>query len=389
MTIARIILHTVRLPQHRYSVPIAQTEPDQAGPINLMTGHPHHDLLPLDRLHMAMLAQVEQQDYASLQYGDNRGDPVLRAHIADMLNSDLDGVQASASRPISADDLMVSLGISHAGDLFARLLLKPHETVLVDELTFFCMVDIFSDLHLQVVTVPMTADGPDLDALRSLARQHKAKAFYHIASAHNPTGRSSSAAQRDALAQLAAEEGLYLLIDEVYQQLGHARAQPPGFGRYVADNPWVVVLGSLSKSFGPGLRLGWIHAAPSLLDRLSSSGLVGAMSGVSPLSTGIVSRMFEQGSVQAHLKEVNVALARREERLHRSLSSAGIEHTRPQGGYFIWAKLNLPDNPHVRLMRGRRFGQTAQAGEMSRLCFAFEREERLDQAGEAILRAMA
>ena len=347
--------------------------------IDLSTGHPHNDLLPLHQFHSAMLAQITRMDHDALQYGYEGGDPLLREHLSQWLSLPL-------------NELMISAGISQAIDLCAGMLTRPGDTILVEESTFFRVLQIFRDHHLNIIPVPITDEGLDLDALEHLCQTHQPTMLYSIPSAHNPTGVTTSLAHRARLYQLALEYRFTLLADEAYQFLSHEQDAPQSFSRF-PSHPHVITLGSFSKIVTPGLRLGWIHAHPDTLTRLQASGMLGSGGGFSPVMMALLARMFEQGTVTQHLQRVNAELAQRRQALCTLLEQHHVPYQTPQGGYFIWA--TLPDHDQERgtfraqhtsvtVSRGERFGAAPHLRQYARLCFAFEHEGNFAQAVQVL-----
>ena len=132
-----------------------------------------------------------------------------------------------------------------------------------------------------------------------------------------------------------------LLADEVYQLLYYHEQPPRPFADYVNDAP-VLSLGSFSKILAPGLRLGWVQAAPATVNRLVESGIVQSGGGLNPVITGVVRSALELGIQQQYVEGLRTLFADRvaamDEALRRTMPS-WVDFRTPTGGYFYWLQV--------------------------------------------------
>ncbi len=149
-----------------------------------------------------------------------------------------------------------------------------------------------------------------------------------------------SADRRAQLLAVSREHDLLIVADEVYPLLDFGTAPPLPFAAHV-QSARVLSLGSFSKICAPGLRLGWIHGAPALLNTLMDSGLVQSGGGLNPFVAGVMRSMMELGLVDAGLDGLKQVYAERSASLCRALRATLPDATlvEPLGGYFVWLQL--------------------------------------------------
>ncbi|MGA0895578.1 MAG: PLP-dependent aminotransferase family protein [Ilumatobacteraceae bacterium] len=363
------------------------------GVIDLGLGQPDRSVYPVEAMREASAAVLGGHDHEFLQYGAEYGERLHRLALATFL-TDAYGVS------VDPEHVLTTNGNSHALDVVCTLFTRPGDVVVVEDPTYFFAPGIFADHGLTVVGVPLDGEGIDtaalaerLSALRAAGTP--ARFVYCIPSSQNPTGISASAARRRELVDLAHEHDLLIVADEVYHLLEYGPPGPPPMSAY-ADSGRVLSLGTFSKILSPGLRLGWIHAAPPLLARIADCGLVISGGGFNPFTSAIATHVIESGSLAQNIAALCTEYSHRlhvvDEALRRHMP-ADVSWTAPTGGYFVW--LNLPagvDGSAVR-QAGRESGVDVRQGSLFavsgnfdshlRLCIA---RYRADDLGEGIAR---
>jgi DNA-binding transcriptional MocR family regulator len=191
-----------------------------------------------------------------------------------------------------------------------------------------------------VVGAPLDEDGLVVDALEPLIEAHRPRFIYTIPVFQNPTGVCLSPARRAALLDLAARHRILLVEDDLYGRLGYEGQTP--LALQAEDGAGLVIhVGSFSKSLLPGVRIGYIAAAPDLISRLvvakQSDDLCSP-----PLLQRAMALFLQHGRLAAHLRR---ALPRYRERRDALLSAlvqhfpAGLRWTTPRGGFCSWVAL--------------------------------------------------
>ncbi len=293
-----------------------------------------------------------------------QGLPVLREAVARHY--------ARRGLPTSPDQVLVTSGAQHGLGLVLGLLAAPGDRVLVDAPTYPHALDALRRAGCRPVPVALGPDGWDPDGLRAALRQSAPRLAYVIADFHNPTGRLMPGDQRAALVRAARDTRTTLVVDEALVDLGLDR-QPPE--PVAAHGPDVLTLGSMSKSFWGGLRVGWVRGPEPVVARLAA------------LRAGVDlgSPVLEQLAGAALLADADRVLVPRRELLRdrrATLLALLADHlpdwrVRPgPGGLSLWARLPAAHSSAlaaaalghgVRLTAGPRFGVDG----------AFEREVRL------------
>ncbi len=305
------------------------------GTINFGVGQPSADLLPVEIARQAMLSFLAAAQPFDLNYGVPRGDARFLNTLAAFLSRNYGAVA-------SPDSLFTTGGNSQALSLVSTVFAKPGNTVFVEEPSYFLAFNIFRDHHLNIVSIPMDDDGPNLSELENALAQHSPAFFYTIPSYHNPTGRNSSAERRQEIVGLARSHDLLIVADEPYQLLYYYDEPPPAYGTMI-DSGVVLSLGSFSKILAPAMRLGWIQTSESLIEKILSIGLIHSGGCINHISSHIAQHAMTLGLLDAHLEKLRDTYRGRVEAMDMALKENfdGIATwTRPDGGYFFWLRFD-------------------------------------------------
>jgi len=360
------------------------------GEIHLGIGHPADDLLPKELLREAAQNRLSTQSSAFLQYGADAGDGHFRVQLGQFLTE-------AYGLEVAPETLFISSGISQALEMLCASLSRPGDVIFVEEPSYFLAFSIFRDYGLELLPVPMDAEGLDVEALEPLLKKHKPKFLYTIPAHQNPSGLTLSQARRERLVALAEIHNFYILADEVYQLLSYASDVPKPMAQYTGTGR-VFSLGSFSKILAPGLRLGWVQAAPEHVERLTKRGVVQSGGGLAPFTSGVVRSALELGLQNRYLEQLKETYKGRLEVMDAALKSLLVHYQKPEGGYFFW--LELPNNlaadtlldvakKHgVNFQIGTKFSVRGELKNYLRLCFAYYDEADLTEGvrrlGESI-----
>ncbi len=213
---------------------------------------------------------------------------------------------------------------------------------------------IFRDHGLELAPVTGDADGLCVDALAdaldALRRQGRRPRFlYTVPTFGNPTGATMPLARRQVLVALAQANGLTVLEDDVYRELWYDAPAPPPLHslasarqRGLALNGGVIRLGSFSKILAPGLRLGWLLAAPEIVQRCVRSGMLDSGGGVNHFTAHVVAAFMALGLFDPHIEQLRGVYRARRDALLAALERfmpAGVCWRVPGGGFFVWVRL--------------------------------------------------
>lgn len=344
--------------------------------IDLTTGHPDPDLLPVDLFRSLSL---ESQNLA---YGQQAGSDQFRQTLSKWLTEDY-------GLPVNADELLVTNGASNALDMICSLLSQPGATVLVEDPCYFIALKLFKARGFNVVALPMDDEGIELQALEQAIEQYNPAFIYTIPCFHNPTGITQSHHRRQALVKLVAEKQCVLVADEVYQSLYFDQKPPAPLASYDRNAP-VLSIGSFSKILAPGMRLGWIQGSGELLHRLTNSALLFSGGGLAPVTSALVGSLIVRGEFQSNLAHLRQTYAARSEVLYDGLVSTfgdQIQLKKPDGGYFLWvsfvdgrdvaSKRDQARALGVNYLPGNLCSASGQFRSSMRLCFAWYPQPQL------------
>lgn len=273
-------------------------------------------------------------------------------------------------------------GCSMGTDICARVHAKAGDYVVCEAPTYYLCHQMFRERGLNLLEVPVQEDGMDIDALEKVlqaAAPGSVKLVHTVPVLHNPTSVTMSNDKRARLMSLARQYDFMVIADEAYQLLHFAKApvQPLVFHDDPAE-PRCLSLGTFSKLIGPGIKVGWIHAHPALLEPICNMGFF--QSGNNPVtfsSTALV-HFIETGALAQHIRVVCAALRRKCELLVRELQAIGLEPLIPQGGYFVWVKRRGRDGKMTgRNGEGMSLYPPDEFKDYMRLCFAWLTDEQI------------
>lgn len=315
-----------------------------------------------------------------------QGYPAFREALAKFL-------EEQTGLEVAPEQLAVTGGISLGLNLVAQIFASPGQKVATGDPTYFLARGILQTCQLEVVGIPVDADGLDVEALGTrLERGMQIALCYVIPSFHNPCGINLAPERAERLVDLAVRHDFLVVADEPYPML-HFGARPPGMMSYDRGRGRVLSLGSFSKILGPGLRLGWVHAQAALIDCFLQHGVLQSGGGLNPVVSALVHETIRSGFLAGHIQSLRSALSSRARALTAALDAhlPELEYTPPAGGYFVWGRLpQIADTTalldHCRtefgvgFTPGPRCAIERDLSAFLRLSFAFYDEAELDQA---------
>jgi GntR family transcriptional regulator/MocR family aminotransferase len=294
------------------------------------TGDPH--LFPAEEYRKVIQNVLRRDGIDAFEYGDRRGYSPLRETIAHVL--------AIQGFPIKPEQLLITAGSQQALALVAQLLLKPGETILVEEPTYAGALDLFRTLGLKIIGVPVDEHGMQVELLEPLLQRHHPRLIYTIPNFHNPTGTCLSSARRYHLLSLADRYNIPILEDDFVGDLRYeGRAQPalksldPG-GR-------VIYISTFSKMVMPGLRVGFLAAEGPIYDRLVEFKRATDLA-TANLNQRALELYVTVGRYQAHLRRSCQLYRKRRDAMIAAIQRylpARVSADIPLGGLFIWLRL--------------------------------------------------
>lgn len=304
--------------------------------IRMAIGIPDAATLPKAAIEASARRAIGKPGEAAFVYGFGMGYTRLRAMLAERYSRDR-GMQ------VNEDWFQLTNGSAGAIDLICRTLINPGDVIIAESPTYMGTLRNFKGVLADVRAVPMDSQGLKIDALRAtveslLAEGRTIKFIYTISTFHNPTGYTLSEARRVELLQLAAEFNLLVLDDDAYGELYFGNAPPRSLSA-LSGGHGVVTVGTFSKILATGLRVGWIHGEPSLVELF---GKMRFAMGLNQLMVRILADYMEDGQLDRHITEMRTLYRTKMETLADALAHhAGefVEFVRPTGGFYLWANM--------------------------------------------------
>jgi 2-aminoadipate transaminase len=304
-----------------------------AGATDVITfsgGFPDPATFPSDVLGEIASRLLAEDVAVALQYSPTEGLPGLRDYVAGRLESH------QGRRP-AAGELMITSGGIDCMELVAKSMVDPGDAVVVEAPTYLGAIMAFRGYEADLHGVPMDDDGMQVDVLADLLEAGlRPKLLYTIPDHQNPTGLSLPAPRRTALVELARRYRFLIIEDVAYRELGFDGTAPPSLWSAAPDV--VIQAGTFSKTFFPGVRLGWAAGPPEVIAQL-----VTAKQNSDQCSGALGQRMLEDYGRSGHMDRQLVAsralYARRADLMGQALQAhmpEGTSWTTPRGGFFTW-----------------------------------------------------
>jgi len=283
---------------------------------------------------LARFARSGKKSYALP--GAAEGYPPLRSQIA--LKLGLAGVQ------VAPEQILMTFGATQGIDLICRGLLNPGDTVAVEEPTYFGLYAQLRAQGMKLVAVPRLDSGPDLKVLDEVCAAYRPRVFFTQTLLHNPTGGSTSPATAFGLLEIARRHGVLIVEDDVFGDF-HPSPNPLRLAQ-VDGLKQVIYLGSFSKVLSPSIRVGFLAAAPELMEVFIEHKLLSVFS-TSELDERLVFELLSNGNFHKHMDRIRTRLSHNRAQAVQGLSRAGLEPVlAAEGNLFIWAR--LPEEVEVR-----------------------------------------
>ncbi|WP_432245292.1 PLP-dependent aminotransferase family protein [Arthrobacter sp. G.S.26] len=307
------------------------------GLVSLAGGSPYLQSLPLDRLAATSARIIAEEGLTALQYGAGQGTAELRAQICEVMAAE--GI--TDARP---ENVVVTAGSQSAQDVATKVFCDPGDVVLVEDPTYVGALNTFEAYQVQVETVPMDEHGlvPDLLEARIAALQlagRTIKFLYTIPNFNNPSGITLAAERRQQIVDICRKANILVLEDNPY---GLLRFDGRPLAPLRAANPDdVIYMGSFSKIFAPGLRIGWA-LVPAHLQRRYYLAAESVTLCPPALNQMLVSAYLRDYDWKGQIETYRGLYAERCRAMIEALEEhlpAGATWTSPDGGFFVWVTL--------------------------------------------------
>jgi len=312
--------------------------------VSLAGGMPNLAALPMDALAGEVADLVAREGHVALQYGSAQGRPELREQICEVMA--LEGIRADP------DDVVVTIGSQMALDLVTRIYCDPGDVVLAEGPSYVGALGSFAAYQARVVHVAMDAHGLVPSLLRAALEtvRPRPKFLYTVPTFHNPAGVTLSVERRAEVLAICREYGVAVVEDNPYGLLGFSGHTYPALRSLDRD---VVYLGSFSKTFAAGLRVGWALVPPAVRDRLVLAAESATLCPPS-FTQMLVSRYLAAHDWRSQVKTYTEAYRERRDAMLRALETylpPGCTWNVPDGGFYVW--LTVPEGVDTKAMLPR------------------------------------
>ncbi|MBV8490838.1 MAG: PLP-dependent aminotransferase family protein [Candidatus Eremiobacteraeota bacterium] len=329
----------------------------ESGRISFVQGVAPDEPSPLGELAKSF-ERVARDPRFVLSYGDSVGYEALRTTIAARMN-------ARGAEGVAASDVIVLTGSTQGIAIVAQSLAEPGDEIIVESPSYPGALQVFQISGLRAIPVPVDDEGMRVDHVEAILRTRRPRFIYTMPSLHNPTSASMNADRRERLATIARRAGIPIVEDDPYGPLAVASEAKEAAPPIVALAPdHVVYLSTFSKTIAPSLRVGWLVAPRTILERLL----------LRKQAYDMATSLYVQAAITDYLTrgyDAHVEQLRDELQLRRKLADEAIaKHwppsfkvSRPSGGFYLWVTTPREVRARALLDAAERLGASFLFGE--------------------------
>jgi DNA-binding transcriptional MocR family regulator len=287
------------------------------------------DWMPNGALRRSFRALARAEDGVLTDYGGTRGSLALRRLLLTRFAED--GLYASS------DQLLLTASGTQAIDLICRFLLRPGDTVLVDDPCYFNFRALLRAHQAKVISVTYTPSGPDVEQFEAVLAAERPRLYITNSALHNPTGATLSPHTAHRLLNAATMHELIIVEDDIF-----ADFEPEPSPRLSALDGLrrVIRIGSFSKTLSASVRCGYIAARPDWIEDLVDLQVATSFGGPSPVATELIVNVLTSGGYRKHMDELRLRLVRARREIAGKLQELGLDlWLTPRGGFYLWCRL--------------------------------------------------
>jgi len=310
---------------------------EQPDLISFAGGLPAPELFPIEEIKLISLKVLSNEGTNALQYGPTEGYTPLRKLIAEQRMKAV-GVNTTF------ENILITSGSQQGLDFTGKIFLNKDDVVICESPSYLGAINAFKAYMPKFVEIPMDDNGMIIDELeKALKKFPNAKFIYTIPDFQNPTGKTLSYERRIKMLELAEKYNIPIIEDSPYSELRFEGETIPSI-KSLDKKGLVIYLGTFSKTFCPGLRLGWICAEPEILSKYiivkQSADLQ-----TSSISQREAAAFMQTYNLNEHIDKIRAIYKRRRDLMIEMIKQEfpnNVKYTLPQGGLFIW--VTLPEN---------------------------------------------
>ncbi|MCT4618084.1 MAG: PLP-dependent aminotransferase family protein [Marinisporobacter sp.] len=301
--------------------------------ISFAGGMPAPELFPIEEMKKITVKVLEESGQKALQYSTTEGFLPLREKIADRMKKF--GINAKG------EDILITSGSQQGLDFAGKVFLNPKNIVICESPSYLGAISAFKSYECEFLEVATDDDGMIMEDLEKKLEAHpEVRLIYVIPDFQNPTGKTWSLKRRKKLIELANKYDLPIIEDNPYGELRYDGEILPSL-KALDTEERVVFLGSFSKIFCPGLRLGWVYASKEILEKFVLAKQP-ADAHTSTMAQMEVNAFMENYDLDHHVEKLKEVYKNRRDLMLNTIKETfpkEINYTHPEGGLFIWVEL--------------------------------------------------
>ncbi len=308
--------------------------------ISFAGGLPAPELFPVEEMEKISAKVLQEMGMQALQYSPTEGYGPLREKIASRMGKV--GVETNA------DEVLIISGSQQGLDFSGKIFLNPDDVVVCESPSYLGAINAFKAYQCQFLEIDTDDNGMIMEDLEEkLSKTEKVKMIYVIPDFQNPSGRTWTLDRRERLLEIASKHDLPIVEDNPYGELRFEGEIPPSL-RSMDKEGRVIFLGSFSKTFCPGLRLGWVNAAPEMLEKYIFV-KQGSDLQTSSMAQRELNMFMEEYDLDIHIEKIKHVYKKRRDLMMETIKKefpVEAKFTYPEGGLFTWVE--LPEHINTR-----------------------------------------
>lgn len=301
--------------------------------ISFAGGLPAPELFPVEEYKKIANEILEANGKAALQYGPSDGFRPLREKIVERMKK--------GSVDISPDDILVTSGSQQGLDFSAKVFVNPGDIIICESPTYLGALTAFNAYEPKFVEIETDDDGMIMEDLEdALKNNDNVKFIYVIPDFQNPSGKTWSVERRKKLVELANKYNVVIVEDNPYGELRYEGEMLPYIKHFDTEGR-VIFLGTFSKIFCPGLRIGWVAAEKEVLRKFNLSKQAADLQS-STISQMELAKFLEVYDIEKHINKMTDVYRKRRDIMLKTMEEEfpkEVKYTHPSGGLFIWVIL--------------------------------------------------
>lgn len=308
---------------------------DDPSLITFAAGKPEQSLFPSSKLSELAAEILKNDGKLALQYGSTEGQLQLREQISKQL------MKPAGCCP-DPDSITLTSGSQEGIEIAGRLFLNEGDTVVCENPSYLGAFNAFRPYGPRIISVEMDENGLCVDELEKLLmKDDSIRLIYTIPDFQNPTGITMTDERRKKLAELAAKFQVPVIEDCPYSDLVYEGHRHPSIKSFDKEG-WVIHLGSFSKIFCPGLRVGWVCAHPDIIERYVMAKQATNLQ-CGSLDERLALAYLQSTDINEHIGHLRGVYCSRRNAMLNALENyfpENVSYTHPQGGFFVWVKID-------------------------------------------------